>query len=63
MDVLKKIIDLIDTAIDDNTDNILTNGNIIASWYKSDVDEYREILEKWHEWIWKYKEELINLTG
>jgi len=38
MDVLQKIIDLIDSAIDDNADNVLTNGNIIASWYKSDVD-------------------------
>ncbi len=62
MNVLNRLIELIDQSIDENADNILTNGNIIASWYKQDVDEYREILQKWHEWIWNYKQELIELT-
>lgn len=62
MKVLNKLIDLIEQSIDENADNILSNGNIIAPWYKEDVDEYREVLQKWHEWISTYKQELIDIT-
>lgn len=62
MDVLNSLIKLIEGAIDENADNVLTNWNILAPGYKEDIDSYREVLEKWHEWVWNYKQELIRKT-
>jgi len=62
MKLLNELIELIDTAIDPDTDNVLTQWGIIAKGYNKEIDTYRNIIEKWHEWIADYKRELIEKT-
>lgn len=60
MDFLDKIINLIDSAIDENADNNITAWWIIATWFDEKIDSDRQIVEQAHQWIIKYKQELIN---
>lgn len=62
MKLLNELIELIDTAIDPGTDNVLTQWGIIAKGYNTEVDTYRNTIEKWHEWIAAYKMDLIEQT-
>lgn len=63
MDFLDNIIALIDSAIDVNAENSVTQWNIIAKWYNKDIDADRNMVEESHEWILNYKTELIELSG
>jgi len=55
MEVIRNIIDLIDRAIDKDPENLITWGNIIATWYDDKVDEYREIILSSKKWLATYQ--------
>lgn len=60
MEQIKQIINLIDDAIMDNPENIITGGNIIAYWYDEVVDKFRDIIKNSKDWLLKYQAELIK---
>ena len=63
MEVIRNIIDLIDRAIDKDPENLITWGNIIATWYDDKVDEYREIILSSKKWLATYQSELMSTTS
>ena len=62
MQEIKEVIDLIDSAIKDDPELLLTQGNIIKDGYDKQVDEYREILNNSETWLKKYQEKLMQNT-
>lgn len=63
MNFLDEIIDLIDSAIDENAENSITAWGIIASWFSEDIDNDRSIVQQSHKWILEYWQELIEISG
>lgn len=62
MDNIKKVIDLIDSAIKSDPENLLTSWNIIADGYSKEVDNYREIIKTSKDWLSEYQSRLIEQT-
>jgi DNA mismatch repair protein MutS len=63
MDFLDNIINLIDSAIDEDAQNNISQWNIIARGFNKSIDEDRSTVEESHKWIIEYKRELIELSG
>ena len=63
MQEIQKIIDLIDSAIKEDADHLITGWNIIADWYDAGVDQYRETIKTSNEWLAWYQANLIAETG
>ncbi|MDD4151850.1 MAG: DNA mismatch repair protein MutS [Candidatus Gracilibacteria bacterium] len=63
MQEIKNIIDLIDKAIKDEPNNLITGGNIIKTGFDIEVDEYRNLVEHSQDWLANYQTELIEKTG
>lgn len=59
MKELKKIIELIDSSIKKDANNILQWWGIIESGYDNEVDELRNLVDHSHEWLNNYTEKLI----
>ena len=57
------IVDLIDRAIAENPNVLLTEGNLIAPGYNADLDELRKIATEGHRWIAEYQAKEIERTG
>lgn len=60
MRYIDEIIDLIEVSIDDSASASLSEGKIIKWEYNSEVDRYRNLLDKWHEWVSNYQLEIAN---
>ncbi len=56
-------IALIDRAICMQPNVILTEGNLIASGYNSELDELRQMAADGHQWIARYQADEIARTG
>ena len=63
MQEIQKIIDLIDSAIKEDADHLITGWNIIADWYDKEVDNYRDTIKTSNEWLAEYQANLIAQTG
>lgn len=63
MQQIQKVIDLIDSAIKEDAENIITGGNIIADGYNSEVDNYRKIIQTSNAWLAEYQSKLSEETG
>lgn len=63
MEEIQKIIDLIDSAIKEDADHLITGWNIIADWYDVEVDTYRRTIKTSNEWLAWYQANLIAETG
>jgi DNA mismatch repair protein MutS len=59
MQDVQKIIDLIDSAIKTDTNQLITEGNIIKDGYDSEVDELRNLVNHSHDWLNNYTQNLI----
>ena len=57
------IVDLIDRAIAENPNVLLTEGNLIAPGYNAELDELRNIATEGHRWIAGYQAKEIERTG
>ena len=57
------VVDLIDRAIAENPNVLLTEGNLIAPGYSADLDELRNIATEGHRWIAEYQAKEIARTG
>lgn len=58
-----EIIDLIDSAIEEEAPLQITEGNIIKNGFNSDLDELREISKNGKSWIYRLEEEERKNTG
>ena len=63
MNEIKKIINLIDISIKEDTENTISSWNIIKDWYNKEVDEYREVINNWKDWLINYQQKLIKETN
>jgi DNA mismatch repair protein MutS len=63
MQEIQKVIDLIDSAIKEDADHLITGWNIIADWYDIEVDKYRDTIKTSNEWLAGYQANLIEKTG
>jgi DNA mismatch repair protein MutS len=52
---IKNIIDLIEKAIKDEPELLLTGGNIIKNGYDKQVDEFRGTLNNSKNWLAEYQ--------
>ncbi len=59
---IQNIIDLIDKAIKDEPELLLTGGWIVKDWFDEKVDEYRDILQNSKDWLADYQAELAEKT-
>ncbi|MGN0847675.1 MAG: DNA mismatch repair protein MutS [Kiritimatiellia bacterium] len=57
------VVDLIDRAIAENPNVLLTEGNLIAPGYNADLDELRRIATEGHRWIAEYQAQEVARTG
>ena len=57
------VVDLIDRAIAENPNVLLTEGNLIAPGYNADLDELRSIATEGHHWIAEYQAKEVERTG
>ena len=57
------VVDLIDRAIAENPNVLLTEGNLIAPGYNADLDELRNIATEGHRWIAQYQAKEVERTG
>ena len=57
------VVDLVDRAIAENPNVLLTEGNLIAPGYSADLDELRNIATEGHRWIAEYQAKEIERTG
>ena len=57
------VVDLIDRAIAENPNVLLTEGNLIAPGYNADLDELRNIATEGHRWIAEYQAREVERTG
>ena len=62
MKKIQNIINLIDKAIKEEPELLLTWGNIIKDWYDKKVDEYRNTLNTSKDWLVNYQKELVDQT-
>ncbi|MCF7793399.1 MAG: DNA mismatch repair protein MutS [Candidatus Cloacimonetes bacterium] len=58
-----EIIDLIDSAIEEEAPLQITDGNIIKDGFNKDLDELREISKSGKSWIFRLEEEERKSTG
>lgn len=63
MQEIQKVIDLIDSAIKQDADHLITGWNIIADGYDDEVDKYRDTIKTSNQWLALYQAELIEQTG
>ena len=56
-------VDLIDRAIAENPNVLLTEGNLIAPGYNAELDELRNIATEGHRWIAGYQAREVERTG
>jgi DNA mismatch repair protein MutS len=56
-------VDLIDRAITENPNLILTEGNLIAPGYCAELDELRDAAAAGHRWIAEFQAREIERTG
>ncbi len=56
-------VDLIDRAITENPNVIISEGNLIATGYNTELDELREIAGEGHRWLMEYQTKEIERTG
>ena len=63
MTVETATVDLIDRAIAENPNVLLTEGNLIAPGYSADLDELRNIATEGHRWIAGYQAKEVERTG
>ena len=59
----RAVVDLVDRAIAENPNVLLTEGNLIAPGYNADLDELREIATEGHRWIAEYQAKEVERTG
>ena len=57
------VVDLIDRAIAENPNVLLTEGNLIAPGYNAELDELRNIATEGHRWIAQYQAKEVERTG
>lgn len=62
MQEIQNIINLIDSAIKDEPNNLITGWNIIKSGFDKEVDKYRDLVEHSQDWLANYQTELIEKT-
>ena len=62
MQDIQNIIDLLDRAIKEEPENIITGGNIIADWYDRKVDDYRKVITGAKDWLTDYQAKLCKET-
>lgn len=58
-----EITDLLDRAIAENPNVLLSEGNLIAPGYSAELDELRDLAAKGHQWIAEYQTREIERTG
>jgi len=63
MDPEPEVVDLIDRAIAENPNVLLTEGNLIAPGYNAELDELRAIATEGHRWIAEYQAREVARTG
>ncbi len=63
MQEIQKVIDLIDSAIKEDADHLITGWNIIADGYCIEVDKYRGTIKTSNQWLVGYQAKLIEETG
>jgi len=57
------VVDLIDRAIAENPNVLLSEGNLIAPGYSAELDELRATATEGHRWIAEYQAKEIERTG
>ncbi len=57
------VVDLVDRAIAENPNVLLSEGNLIAPGYSAELDELRDIATEGHRWIAEYQAKEIERTG
>lgn len=63
MQEIKDIINLIEASIKEDPNNLITWWNIIKSWFDSEIDEIRWLVENSQQWLASYQSKLIEDTG
>ena len=58
-----ELVDLVDRAIAENPNVLLTEGNLIAPGYNVELDELRAIATEGHRWIAEYQAREVERTG
>lgn len=57
------VVDLVDRAIAESPNVILTEGNLIAPGYNADLDELRAMAAEGNRWIASYQAKEVERTG
>jgi len=57
------VVDLIDRAIAESPNVLLTEGNLIAPGYNADLDELRSLAAEGNRWIAEYQAKEVERTG
>ena len=57
------VVDLIDRAIAESPNVLLTEGNLIAPGYSADLDELRSLAAEGNRWIAEYQAKEVERTG
>lgn len=63
MQHLQEIIDLIESSIKEDANNLITGGGIIQDLFDTEVDELRKLVDHSHEWLNQYTQNLVSQTG
>ncbi len=63
MSLESEVVDLIDRAIAENPNVLLSEGNLIAPGYNAELDELRAIAAEGHRWIAAYQAREVERTG
>lgn len=63
MEHIQKVIDLLEHALDENSSQAITAGDIIKTGYNSEVDTYRKTVTQSHEWLSHYQSKISSQTG
>lgn len=59
----REVVDLIDRAIAENPNVLLSEGNLIAPGYNADLDELRSIATEGHRWLAEFQAREVERTG
>ena len=57
------VVDLVDRAIAESPNVLLTEGNLIAPGYNADLDELRALAAEGNRWIAEYQAKEVERTG
>ncbi len=60
MDFLDEIIELLDSAIKEDAQNLITAWDIIKDWYNSEIDADRITIKNAHIWLDAYQKDLCK---